>query len=524
MRHFFILSFLTFFSLGCSSDEGPTLSKEGGACKISSDCAAGLACRSRICVGTTPIPDGGYMDMGTDDDGGQSNNGVQDEDYVLSYIMEISRERGLYAYDTATKKEVKVNPDEVSCALGCWLSKDTKTFLFVTQNGPAFDLKTLAVTDFVASGTPVTLMSSVRRVEMRDDVVTYIRVDGGATNAYYIDLKDGVEKLLGSIGSAQTTEGDWYISPRSSMAVLFNPSLQKLDISIGAFGETLEKKYTINSENYQEVSGSYFGGNIPTDMTDDGKIMAVLTQSAPLNYNACDNDSQCTQGPGQVCGFKNRCAAIELAVHFFDLTKLDNLGAACSADDTCGPIHTCDIPDAGQIDKAVCQPRQIKLGLPGQQTQGNPAKTGCELSNGNKDYYYTLGRSIHFGPDKKLYMAAERDCGDQNVPDSGVLKLSPTSSEIEVTYGATGNGFNPDDCFDADENRVDVKDCNPYISNALISPGGNDIVFLGTNPNVVEFGLAKKNIDIWRVKKNGQGKEWLGNHSELDVVKDIRIH
>lgn len=521
MRHFLILSLFSISVLACSSDEEPTLSKEGGVCAISSDCESGLACREKVCVGTVKT-DVGDSDMS--DDMAQTNNGVEQEDYILSYIMEISNSRGLFAYDTKTKTETKVSPDDVSCALGCFLSKDLKTLLFATQNGPAFDLKTLPVTDLVASGTATTLKTSVRRADLQGNTVTYVREEGGTTTAYYLDLADGVEKTIGTIGTAAGTEGDWFLAPETDTAVLFLPSLQTMDIAVGTLGEPLEVKYTINSENYQEVSGSYFGGNIPTDITNDGKIMAVLTQSAPLDYNACDNDSQCTQGPGQICGFKNRCAAIELAVHFFDLEKLDNLGAACSADDTCGPIHTCDIPAADQIDKAVCKPRQIKLGLPGQQTQGNPAKSGCELSAGNKEYYYTTGRSIHFGPDNNLYLAAERDCGEQNVPDSGVIKLSPTKNEAVTSFGSEAGGFNPDDCYNTTENRVDVTNCSPYISNALISPGGNDIIFMGTNPNVVEFGLAKKNIDLWRVKRDGSGKEWIGNHSELDVVKNIRIH
>lgn len=523
MRHFLILSLFSISVLACSSDEEPKLSKEGEACTISSDCETGLVCRTQVCVGTVKT-DVGTTDMGGGDDTGKPNNNVVAEDYVLSYIMEISNKRSLFAYDTKTKKETQVSPDNVNCALGCFLSKDLKTFLFSTQNGPAFDLNTLPVTDLVASGTPKTLKTSVRRAELIENTATYVREEGGTTTAYYINLADGVEKPIGIVGTFVGTEGDWYLAPQSKKAVLFRPSLQTMDVAVGAFDETLEVKYTINSENYQQVSGSYFGGNIPTDITNDGKIMAVLTQSAPLNYNACENDSQCTQGPGQICGFKKRCAAIEIAVHFFDLDKLDNLGAACSADDTCGPIHTCDIPAPGQVDKAVCKPRQVKLGLPGEQTQGNPAKPGCELSAGNKDYYYTKGRSIYFGPDNKLYLAAERDCGDQNVPDSGVISLSPTNNEVKVAFGSEAGGFNPDNCYDNVENRVDVTKCTPYISSALISPAGNDVIFLGTNPNVVESGLAKKNIDVWRVKRDGSGKEWLGNHGELDVVKSIRIH
>ncbi len=523
MRHFLILCLFSISILACSSDDKKTLSGDGGVCELANDCESGLTCRSKICVPTIKT------DMGTGDMGGTSdmddpNNAVEQEDYVVSYIMEVQNQRGLFAYDTKTKKETKVNPEEVSCALGCWLTEDLKTLLFVTQNGPAFDLKTLAVTDLVASGTPETLQTSVRRAEILGNIVTYVKEVGNETVAYYIDLADGVEKEVGTIGTSDGTEGDWFLSPSSEKTVLFRPSLQTLDIYVGGFTEAPSKSYTINSENYQEVSGSYFGGNIPTDITEDGKVMAVLTQAAPLNYNSCDNDSQCTQGPGQICGFKKRCAAIELAVHFFDLDNMSNLGQPCSADDVCGSIHTCDIPAADQIDKAVCKPRQIKLGLPGQQTQGNPAKSGCELSAGNKDYYYTTGRSIHFGADDKLYLAAERDCGDQNVPDSGVIRLEPTKDDVVVSFGSTGGGFNPDDCYDTNESRVDITKCAPYISNALLSPKGNDIVFVGTNPNVVESGLAKKNMDIWRVKRDGTGKEWLGNHSELDVVKSIRVH
>ena len=103
------------------------------------------------------------------------------------------------------------------------------------------------------------------------------------------------------------------------------------------------------------------------------------------------------------------------------------------------------------------------------------------------------------------------------------MRLNPLSNDIDVLFGRDG-GYDPDKCYDNVENRIDVTDCTPYIQQALVSPGGNDLIFIGTNPNVTDPSLSESNVDLWSVKRNGEGKRWLGEHPELQRVKTVQVH
>lgn len=518
-----LLSIFSVFSFACSGDE-PTLAKEGGACELSKDCEDGLACRASVCVKSTVAPTDVGMndtDMGMDM---KKDPPVMDEEYAVSYLLEKDQKRNLFVYDTKTKMHTQVNPDNVPCASGCWLTDDKKMMLFLDRNGPNFNIKSLPVVDSKATGTPKTVQSAIRNVNVLGNVIFYTKKEGLNTKAFFMALADSVEKEVGVINKEGGTVGGAFIDPLANKAAIFRPTLNTLEISFGELGTQLPKIYTIDSSNYQTNSGSYYGGNVPTAMSQDGKVMAIYVNSAPLNYKACESDSECTEGPGQICGWKKRCTARENAVLFFDVDKLENLGSACSADDVCGPIHTCDIPSPKQVDKAVCVPRHVKLGLPAKLTQSKPPKAGCELTAGNPDFYYTAVQAPHFGANNKLYLVAERDCGELDTPDSGIISLSPTSTEIEVVFGLDKTGYIGDNCWDPVENKIDTKKCHPYITSALLSPAGNDIVFIGTNPNTTDFEKADDFLDIWRVKRDGTKKEWIGNHSELEVAKSIHVH
>jgi hypothetical protein len=525
MKWWLFATIVVGLGAGCSKPDEDPKAGEGEACTVDADCQSGLACRGDVCVkrsGTDTGLDAGGDASGDDDMG---TGPVEDEDYFISYILQDAQDNTtLWVYDTATGQHTQVSPDGADCRLGCWLSDDLGTLITAQSNEAAFDVLTTPLnTSFETDGNATPIASGVRRIEVRGNIVTYVKEEGGSNNAYYQELGGGGETLVGTIGEANATEGDWHLDPESSAGVLYNATLQTLDVKIGELGDELQElTYTLNSENYQMTSGSYFGGSIPTAFSPDGKRMAFVTQKAPLDYNLCDDASECL-GPGQRCGQFGRCAAIEVAVHFFDLDNLDNLGEACSADDTCGPVHTCDIPAEDAVDQAVCIPRRVVLGLPGDQMQNG--QTGCALTEGNEDYHYTDIRSpISFGPDGDLYLTAARACGEFNIEDTDILRLSPESSDYSVVWGNDGVNFSPDDCYDPVEEAVDVTNCTVWIERAMISPGGNELAFIATNPNVVEPALAATNVDLWTVKRNGADHAWVGEHGELSVVEDVRVH
>ena len=518
------------FVFGCPKED-EVLGGEGDSCTLDTDCLAGLACRNSVCIAR---PGG---DMGGDDNDADpnvvttnnNNDPIEPEDYVVSYTL---RDRNsvdtLWLFDTATGEHTRVTPDGEACQLGCWVSEDLQFYLVARANGASFDVLAAPLTAaYAVDGTPMPIATEVRRIEVIGNAITYVREDAGESKAYFQPLDGSGEFLLGTIGAVNATEGDWHIDRATNRGVLYTATLQTMDVKIGELGTELnELTYTIDSSNYQETSGSYFGGSIPTAFSPDGGVMALVTQKAPNDYNLCENASECT-GVGQRCGRFGRCSAIEVAVHFFDLNRIDgedgHLGTACSADETCGPIHTCDIPAETAVDQAVCIPRRVVLGLPGQQMQNG--QTGCALTSGNDDLFFTDVRPpISFGGDGALYLTAARACGELDIEHTALIRLRPESNEITRVISNEGQDFNADDCYDEVEQRVDTANCTIWMQRALASPGGNSIAFIGTNPNVLEPQLAQSNVDLWTVNRDGTDRAWVGGHQELEVVRSINVH
>lgn len=526
----------TLLVAACSDDKNESPKKsEGESCVVDSECATGLLCRNDICVAqtNTDCDSGDCGDAGGDASSNNPNNSVVvDEDYYISYLLQNSIDNtvNLRLLDTATGETVTVNPDGVDCLRGCWLNESLTKFYSLATNVESpgtFDILATGLDDAKKStGASTTVATAVRAVELIGDGILYVKASGENNIAYYLD-STGTEIEVGVIGGAQTTEGDALVSPENDTTVVYNAQLQTLDISVGTLGTPIsaaDKIYTIDSQNYQEVSGSYFGGNVPSAVSRDGKYLAVLTTKAPLDTNACTDASQCT-GVGERCGRFGRCSSIQLAVHFIELAKADNLGQPCSGNDACGPVHICDIPSDTQLDKAVCAPRRVALGLPGQQQQGNPPQSGCDLTAGRDDLYFTDVRGpLSFGPDGGLYVVGARDCNELNMPDSGILRLSPTSDEYAVVFGKQGLDFDDGKCYNAAEQKPDDQNCIVYISSATLSPAGNAFAFMATNPLVVEPSLADSALDVWTVRRDGEQRKWVGDNTELRSVTSLRVH
>ncbi len=518
--------------IGCSDDEDPKAG-EGDACTVDGDCASGLLCRESVCVPSAN--NGNNTNNGNNSNNSNNGNNVNnivDEEYFISYIYEdvINSTRRLRLLNNLSGDTVDVSPEEVDCGLGCWVTEDLSNFIYLRPNMDPMNAGTFDVyrsdvgTDLTAASGGEVVASAVRSVEVNGNDISYVREVTMENQAFYLTLGSG-EVNLGRIGTVGGTEGDWHADPNSGNAVIYNPTLQTMDVLIGdTSGGITDVTYTIDSQNYQEVSGSYFGGNVDTAFSPDGKYMAMLTSKAPMDTNACTSAADCT-GVGERCGRFDRCASIQVVVHMFDMENLDNLGERCGGNEACGSVHTCDIPADTQIDKAVCIPRRIVLGLPAEQTQGTPAQTGCQLTSGRDDLFYTGVRGpLSFGADGSLYAVATRDCDDQNIPISRILRMQPTSSDFEVVYGNPGDAFDDALCYDEEESQVDTENCIIEIQSARLSPGGNKLAFTGTNPNVVDADLAATTMDLWEVKRDGTDHEWTGGNGELDVVERFQVH
>ncbi|MFP4599279.1 MAG: hypothetical protein ACLFVJ_13555 [Persicimonas sp.] len=529
-----LVAALAVFSLtlagACSDDGGET--GEGDECETASDCSGDLRCLDGVCSpldgNNNNTPDGGGPD------GGGNNQAIEPEDYYVSYVFhdKDSDAYSLRVYSTADDTHTQVSPDGVSCESHCWLSEDMSHFVWAERNADNSsnrDVYRASVEDLEAQDDGEVIASDVSGVKVVGDVVTYQRNNDGQYAAYFMPLDSGEETTLGSLGSSQSTLNGWHVDPDSDMGVIFSPEPQVLRLKIGDLGETIsETTYTLSAENYQEISGGYFGSSMPVEISADGKLMAFVTE-APNNYGACDVASDCS-GPVQRCGRFGQCTAIEVTAHIVDMENLSALGESCGGPGTCeGDIHECYSPDESNTDDAVCIPARVAVGLPDQPAQratpqDQPAE-GCELSSGHDDYHYTSLRGpLSFDASGKLYVVGSRDCN--TVGDSDVLQIDPVDKTYEVVWGNPDDegGYDGDLCFDYDTSEPDDAECVPYINSAMLSPEGKELAMQATNPWVGDPSRATDNMGLWTVLRDGEEQAWAGGQELRETIEPIAVH
>ncbi len=519
----------------CSGDDDKGAG-EGEACEVDADCQQGLVCRGQVCIGTTT--GGDAANIGNNDAGNVGNNDagvpVTEEDFRVSYRIAVSLDaEELRVINTATGEEQTVSPPGFDCRTGCWLNEDGSKFLYTRTNTDTpgtvdvFSAPTTTLpVEFCDPVTDCIEAAAVRSVDVVGNTLTYVRSDGTNNVAYFrtLDTTDP-EIAIGSLGAVDSTLGDFHLGVESDSVVVYQPTLQTLNVLYGELGmlqDTVD--FTVNSQNYQEVSGSYFGGAVLTAFNDDGSRMAFVTQRAPLDSNSCQNESECL-GPGARCGRFDRCAFIQVTVHLVDTANIENLGGPCSSDEACGPVHTCDIPSETMIDQATCIPRRVVLGLPAEQTQGNPPQSGCTLTAGNDEFFFTsVSGPLSFDAEGDLVLTANRECAEGNVPYSSILKIDAESGAISEIVGNRSENFFGENCYDFNEMVTTPDSCTLFIDGALAGPAGNKIALLATNPTASDPSLATRLIDLWTVNRDGTDLTWVGQHGQLDAVKNLTVH
>lgn len=525
-------------SAGCSDEE--VKAKEGQACAVDADCETSLVCRSQVCTKVQTSNNSNNTDPDMSADMTDMQTPIEPERYMISFVRisdfgEEKDKKFLFVLDNQDNVAQKVSEDPLICELSCWPSRDLKSLVYLRQstNQPGtFDVYVASLDSaYKLQGNGTVAIEGAERVDVVGNSIAFTRDENGVKKGYELKIGSTTEKLVGDLGAATATPGSIAINDVAQRAVLYKPTLQLLEISIGSLGSTIsgDPTYVLDASNYQDVGGSYFSST-PSAFSPDGKYMALLTR-APNNYNSCDSDVDCL-GVGQHCGVKKFCTAIENTVHIFDLANLDKLGQNCDSDAKCGGVHQCYIPSNSALDQASCMPRRVVMGLPltPAQPRNSPnGKGGCENTAGNAKLPYTaLTAPMSFGADGSLYLVGQRECagknGELNIADTDIIKLKPTSSEFEVVYGNPGKNFDANLCYDATENKVDVTNCITYIKSAQLSPGGNELTFLATNPEVTDVSKAASSYDVWTVLANGQDHEWNGKQDLFARVLSFWVH
>jgi len=546
-----------FAGAGCG-DDGKA--GEGDDCSVSNDCKSELVCRQSVCVRPDRVDAGSDAgDTGDTEPDGSDSNEPEPEDYFISYVLEKGQDGAgrMRVFNTADGTDVAVSPESIDCSFNCWLSKDMNHFIHARDAGAgAFDVLVAEVgSDLKAEGEGEVLVEEVEDLAVGNGVVTYRKAgDSPSETTFFKPIEGGQEQ---SVGPVDPTDGDWFVDPEHDLGVLFSvgDSSQTLEMKVGgANSRESDSTYTFGGSNFQEESGSFFGGNVMTEASDDGERLAVAFTGAPNSYQSCNRETrndpwsteECDTSNMFKCGEQGRCTRLEVTVHVVDLDRVGELGEQCQfgREGACGPIHECDAPSAQQASEAQCIPSRTVVGVP-ETNQGPMRETsGCETVEQDTSIRFTSVRGpLSFDQEGNVYLVGERDRScirsrftdvpqnrrDRIGPNSQVVKVDPESGEFEVLEGLPSDElFDPGNCFDEAEGALDITEaCKVWVDRARVSPGGDEVAFTATNPNTSSWPKSADFVNLWHMLRDGSEKWFTGDveTNTLDTTTFyLRVH
>lgn len=524
---------------GCSSDSGED---DPQACETKEECPEGFSCSDEgICVDSALL---------NEEEGPPP---IEEEEYQVSFMSvrpgigaELPPEAKvqLVSVPEGTVQDLLTEEVELEfqCATArtCSVTPDQKFFVAIREGeepgeydiySAAFDADTAEVV-----GTPEKILSKVINPRLRGNGVIFDRVEQETYVAYYREFgstEDVQVATLAHISSSPTQF--WDADPVSGRAIVFVPTLDAIDIRIGTIsGGVTTNNHIINfgRNNFPGDAGSFYVSQHPVGFSPDGRFVAIKMEG-PNAHGACQLNSDC-QGTSQICGTENRCVALETTLHIIDMDHFLTLEDPCNSHEMCGPVHRCDSP-AANLEDGRCMPQRAVIGVPHFPAQGDPVMAGCVATREDGSYSYTdLNGPFTYGPDGRFYAVGRRDCikgrstGDDteaNIARSSILAIDPETAEVEEIFGnIAGDDFDDARCYNEATRETVTEDCVIDILSAQLSPEGNDLVFLGTNPSVTTPQLASQIYDIWRVRRDGEDHQWVGKNSTLFRANGFVVH
>lgn len=520
---------------GCGSDDGKGI---GASCSSTAECKSVLLCRDGICR-----EPGMGSDTGTD-----TGEEFTEEEYLITYSeVDQNSSRTLKVHNTATGESKGILPDAVSdCqSWSCFVSEDYEYF-FASPSGESNLQRWEIGEDLTAQGSGQMFAQNVRDVKMVGSHVLFQR--GGVQEEQTGFVKPTSGGNATEIGTFDS-DGSFLASPDNDRAVIFDTegSLQELKVKLGTMSE-LDAEVSLGGANFQESGGSYFDGNVDAAFSDDGSRLTFLT-SAPNDYETCTRSNPQDRYSGECeavaarCGAQRRCSRWEVTAHIVDMEHRGELGESCEFDDQCSGVHECYYPGDNQTDQAECIPRRAVLGVAETVPQNN--MQGCELVQQDSTIDFTQARgAITYDDEKRPYLVgtADRSClqdYDDGERVGQAIRIKVSDSEEENGGSGDSNGkdytrvagipadqpFRPSDCLDDASGEYTLDTCTPFIYEAHLSPGADELVFNGTNPAISTPGFSVDQRHLWRTLR-GQSERWfLGNtENTFRTVRQFDIH
>jgi hypothetical protein len=519
---------LTLFGLGC----GGSGAGEGESCETTADCKSGLTCTNGTC--SSDNGDAG-MDGGTE---------PTEEDYYISFSLEPATGGGngrLMLYSTADGSLTQVSPDSVNCRGNCYLSEDLSRFVHWEQSGGESTIYSAQINeDMKASGQGELIKTGVTNPTPFGNYIGFLQQQGDDQQARIMPVDGSTEQTITSIsdGWQILPDGDQDVTNDKLMVFETGSGAQTLNIQASTVGNIgTAETVTLGGSNFQEQSGSYFGSPFTASISPDGEIGAYLARGMPNNYQACEREQEADPyssedcGETYRCGTQETCVRLEVTVNLIDFDNADNLGTSCRQPGGCGEIHECNIPSTSQVDEARCIPGRVVLGVP--QAPAQNGESGCQIVSGDDSIDFTSANGpLSWDNQNNLYLVGQlnREClGDYDIPAGQVVKIDPTADEkgYEIVGGLGAmDKLDLNQCYDPETESIDVENCQPHISHAIVSPGGNEIAFAGTNPNISTPGLGSELLYLWRMLRD-DSQRWFAGDAQTEPsnsISNLNVH
>lgn len=534
---------------GCSNDSDDSQkSGQGEECSLNKDCKTGLVCREDVCKGggggADAGIDGGATDGGTNPDTGPE---PEQEDYFISYEIEDQTNPELagqlWVYSTGEDDHQQVSPDGLSCTSNCWLTRDMEHFVYTeAAGGGLFDVQVVETNgEFPVERPGTTILEDVRDVGVRGNQVTYLQPGDSGGTAFVREIPDGQPQNVGDIGS----KGDWFVDVATDTGMLYSvgQSTASMSASFGsATSRESDKTVELGGRNFQRESGSYFGGQILSTVSPDGRVAAFVAsaEGAPNNYSYCTrqeqqdawSSEQCDGDRYFKCGTENRCTRLEVTVHTVDMENRSELGQSCQNSQQCGPYHECYVPSPQRQNEARCIPGRTVLGVP-RTNQGPERETsGCKIvaEDDSIDFNGVSG-PLSFDQQNNLYVVGTRDRSclqeDYDTDVSQIVRIDPRERDYEILEGyGVQDGYRAGDCWSQQEDDIDIEDCRVYVGSAITSPQGNELAYTATNPLTMSARQADSATFVWHMLRDGSERWYTGDKEDRATreVKSVRVH
>ncbi len=490
-----------------------------------------LGALAAACGGDDPVPPG--TDSGTDTgvtDGGATDGGedvAEDtgpepppvESLYIAYVRESTfedippqlvvvpsdcRPDNGELCDPGLCDETVVEPrneSEPLCNNGCLVTTDMSFVVFADPTEPRTLRFAPLGQDFQLSADSEIIATEVRDYQVAGNLVAY----RAANELHILDLVSGSDSNVAAFGN---DNGGFYLSVDGSKLFIndvVSLTAMETDIIDTATGTSEFLFKFISGE--ESGTGSFYSGREPMAVSPDGTRLAVVT-NARTSGSQCSTSAECTADGATCLTSANppRCIVQELTLNIINLDESASLRAACGSDGDCGSDHFCDLTAVDVNGQGECLPGRFVLGPAG------PASC-ADLSLGQ---YNHIRGGLAWRGDRTLVSVLGQDCisGNIDVTDLVALNLDGAAFERVIENPSQDHG----QCYDEVETCFDVAECIIEIDDAVSSPTGGTIAFIGDS-----ISSANKS-ELWIIDAFGRGgKELVTRSIDWDILA-VSLH